>query len=126
LGSIFEEDLEKLEEEGLLGGEGVGAEDEGDDEDEQRMEVVQRRFGPLLGTRHRGAPWYESLVEDTPLGRVKRLKGGHTSGDGTVEVEWEVFELTQSEGEDSEDGDIAPGKRKIGEVEEPEDQDMRA
>ena len=106
--------------------QGADEEDGQDEEDEQSMEVGRGRFGPLLGTRHRGAPWYESLVEDTPLGRVKRQKGGHTSGDGTVEVEWEIFEVTEGSDEDNDNGDATPGKRKIAEVEEPEDQEMRA
>jgi hypothetical protein len=127
LGSIFEEDLERLEEEGVLSSE-QSAEEEGKEEveDEESMKVASTQFGPLLGPRHRGAPWYESLVGNTPLGRVKRQKGGHMSGDGMIEVEWEVFELTQGDSEDSEEGNVTPGKRKISEVEESEDQEMRA
>lgn len=102
--------------------------DETEDNDNEggseAMQVTRSNaFAPVLGTRHRGAPWYESLVEDTALGRVKRQRGGHSSGDGSYEYEWEVTEWT--EGGDDE-GDNIPGKRKIGEVEEPEDQDMRA
>jgi hypothetical protein len=120
LGSIFEEDLEKLEEEGRLRLDS----DDDEDKDEGAMEEVTGRFKPLVSTRHRGAPWYENLVRDTPLGRVKRQKGGHTSGDGTVEVEWEIVEWT--EGSDEEAGEvITPGKRKIGEVEESEDHEMK-
>jgi hypothetical protein len=93
-----------------------------DHELEESMEVA-RIFKPVVGTRHRGAPWYEKFVQDTPLGRVKRQKGGHTSGDGTVEVEWEVVEWT--EGSEENEGSTTSGKRKIGEVEEPKDHEMR-
>jgi hypothetical protein len=97
-------------------------EDEDESGEGEQMEVA-RLFEPVAGTMHRGAPWYESLVEDTPLGRVKRQKGRHTSGDGAVEIEWEVVEWT--EGNDDNEGSTTPGKRKIGEVEESEDLEMR-
>lgn len=109
---------------------GEGDEDRDEEEDEgegeESKDVERRHFGPLLGGRHRGALWYESLVQDTALGRVKKQKGGHAIGDGTVEVEWEVFEWTEGLDDEEGGGDITPGKRKLGEVEEPEDQEMRA
>ncbi|KAF1988429.1 hypothetical protein K402DRAFT_351545 [Aulographum hederae CBS 113979] len=60
---------------------------------------------------HLGAPWFESMVQDTPIGRVKRQKGGHTSRDGTVRVEWEVVEV----GGDDDDDEIAVVDRSAGE-----------
>jgi len=54
------------------------------------------------GNQHRGAPWFEEMVRDSPIGRIKRQKGGHTSQDGRTTVEWEVVEVG---GDD--DGDVA-------------------
>lgn len=88
----------------------------------QTMDVEKHR--PVQGSLHRGAPWFEEMVEKTPLGRIKRQKGGHmtTSNDGTVEqVEWEVFEWNDEDDENTP----SPPKRKIGEVEEA-DTEMRA
>ncbi|KIW08572.1 hypothetical protein, variant [Verruconis gallopava] len=123
LGSIFEEDLEQLEQGGVLRFDGA----ESDSDDPERMEIeAARRFAPVVGTRHRGASWYESLVRDTPLGQVRRQKGGHMSHDGSVEVEWEVVEVSAGGDDVEDDGEATPGKRKIGEVEEPEDHEMRS
>lgn len=119
LGSLFDEDLDSLEEKGLL--DVQHSDDEQADEDMMGGQDLQvARSSPLTGLQHRGAPWFESIVEKTALGRVKRQRGGHASLDGTVE--WEVIEYTEGDDE----GDHTPGKRKIAEVEEPEDQDMRA
>jgi len=115
LGSLFEESLQHLQQMGMLQLEGeVDERDEQEEGMPQAMDVVKGR--PAQGVAHRGAPWFEEMVEHTPLGRLKRQKGGHTSSsnDGTVEVEWEVFEWTGDEqGEDE-----TSTKRKFGEVEE--------
>jgi hypothetical protein len=97
------------------------SEEEGDDAT-QAMDV--EKFRPVQGPVHRGAPWFQEMVEKTPLGKIKRQKGGHTTtgSDGTVEqVEWEVFEWN---GEDDDSPDASAPKRKIGEVEEA-DAEMR-
>lgn len=67
----------------------------------------------------RGAPWFEEIVEHTRLGRIKQQRGGHSSRDGSVRVEWEVMEYT--EGDDADDESSGSSKRKIGEVEGVED-----
>jgi len=41
----------------------------------------------------RGLPYFEEMVENSRLGRIKRRKGGHTSADGMRRVEWEVLEI---------------------------------
>jgi hypothetical protein len=63
----------------------------------------------------RGAPWFEELVENTRLGRIKQQRGGHSSHDGRVRVEWEVVEW--EEGDDADDEGGSPSKRKYREVE---------
>jgi hypothetical protein len=65
-------------------------------------------------------------VQDTALGRIQKQKGGYSSGDGTYEYKWEVTEWVEGDGNDNEQGDITPGKRKRVEVEEAEDDEMRA
>ncbi|KAF2017816.1 hypothetical protein BU24DRAFT_160060 [Aaosphaeria arxii CBS 175.79] len=66
-------------------------------------------------TRGRGAPWFEEWVENTRLGRLKQQRGGHSSRDGHIRVEWEVMEWTDADDADDE-GTSTPGKRKIAEV----------
>lgn len=120
LGSLVDEDLERLQQHGMLEFEGESEEEE-EAVTAQAMDVEKYRF--VQRSTHRGAPWFEEMVEKTPLGRIKRQKGGHTTtgNDGTVEqVEWEVFEWNE---EDDENAASTP-KRKIGEVEEA-DTEMR-
>jgi hypothetical protein len=61
-----------------------------------------------------GLSWFESLVQGSKLGNMRRSWGSRQSGNGRFKVEWEIMEWT--EGNDSELA--SPGKRKIGEVEE--------
>ncbi|KAI9724666.1 MAG: hypothetical protein M1828_003535 [Chrysothrix sp. TS-e1954] len=109
LESMEDEDLEVLEALGLLP---HGEEEESDEQDEDiNMDgTVQRQGGGEESTvaragHQRGAPWFEELIEDSRLGRVKRQRGGHTSTDGGSKVDWEVVEL--------EDGTQSTAKRKV-------------
>lgn len=72
--------------------------------------------------RLRGAPWFEEMVENTRLGRLKQQRGGHMSRNGSVKVEWEVVEWTEAD--DADDESAAPSKRKIADVES-DDAEMR-
>lgn len=103
VGSLLSEDQELLGKLGLLPS-GDSSEDEA--EEPARVRTVIRSE-PQVG----GAPWFEELVESTRLGRIKQQRGGHSSRDGRVTVEWEVVEWT--EGDDNE----ALGKRKLGDLE---------
>ena len=40
-----------------------------------------------------GIPYFEEMIENSRLGRIKRQKGGHTSADGRATVHWEVIEI---------------------------------
>jgi hypothetical protein len=51
----------------------------------------------------RGMPYFEEMVENSRLGRIKRQKGGHTSADGRTKVQWEILEI----GGGAEDEDMA-------------------
>ncbi|KAF2792035.1 hypothetical protein K505DRAFT_326427 [Melanomma pulvis-pyrius CBS 109.77] len=72
----------------------------------------------------RGAPWFEEMVENTKLGRFKQQRGGHSSRDGSVRVEWEVMEWTEAD--DADDEAATPGKRKIGVLLDDDDIEMRS
>jgi hypothetical protein len=116
LGSLFDEDLEQLEELGLLQIESDG------ESDSSNREAEVDRAPHVQGVAHRGAPWFEEMIEHSSLGKLKRQKGGRTSGDGSVQVEWEIIEFTS--GEDDE-LTSSSGKRKIGELEEYDDNKMQ-
>jgi hypothetical protein len=111
---LIDEDLERLGELGLLGEV---------DEDEGTAIVNATPFSGARPTNNaslhnRGAPWFEDLVEDSPLGRMRRQKGGQTSEDGSVAYEWEVVEWS------SADQDNTAAKRKIEDVEGSPEMDM--
>jgi hypothetical protein len=114
IGSLVDEDLDRLE---ALGGLDLG-EEHADDQEQQTGDIMDTRehkstvFRPAEGATHRGAPWFETMVENTQLGHVKRQRGGQTSLDGSTTVEWEVVEFT------SNDEESAPvGKRKVEDME---------
>ncbi|KAK5008232.1 hypothetical protein LTR39_005222, partial [Cryomyces antarcticus] len=56
--------------------------------------------------------------------RIKRRRGGHTSRDGSVTVEWEVVEYT--EGDDEPAQEAIGEKRKLARVEGSEDVHMKS
>jgi len=117
LGSLLDEDLGKLENLGLLSL----------NEPSEEEEVSQERAitaHPVRSTLYRGAPWFEEIIQGSSLGTIKRQKGGHTSRDGTVTVEWEVVEWTGDREDDSRTS--TPGKRKLADItSEGTDVDMR-
>jgi hypothetical protein len=43
--------------------------------------------------QNRGLPYFEEMVENSRLGRIKRQRGGQTSQDGRTVIEWEVVEI---------------------------------
>lgn len=57
--------------------------------------TVASRQRPVIAHRmqNRGMPYFEEMVENSRLGRIKRQKGGHTSADGARSVQWEVIEI---------------------------------
>jgi hypothetical protein len=57
-------------------------------------EPVEARTREVSGRmQNRGMPYFEEMVENSRLGRIKRQKGGHTSRDGRMMVQWEVVEI---------------------------------
>ncbi|KAF1831187.1 hypothetical protein BDW02DRAFT_505864 [Decorospora gaudefroyi] len=120
VGSLLDEDQELLAELGFL--------PSSESSDEEAHVVGPSRANPTRtvvrsGPQARGAPWFEEIVRNTRLGRLKQQRGGHS--DGGVHVEWEVTEWT--EGDDADDeGSSTPNKRKIGDVDAGDDTEMRS
>ena len=82
--------------------------------------------GGSQGSEKVAVPWFETLVEGSRLGRMKRRSGGGESSDGRIKVEWEVTEWTSSndvEGSGQEARAettttvLGTGKRKLDETE---------
>jgi hypothetical protein len=128
LGSLLNDDLERLEELGLLQPEEPATrnvtkipshpqreEDVTNVPAEPSRALPRALFKPTQGVEHRGARWFEELIEDSLLGRIKRQKGKRTSTDGSTRVEWEVVEWT-ADSEDTEVSTPGTGKRKLGEL----------
>jgi hypothetical protein len=114
VGSLLDEDQALLGQLGYLpAGESSGDDDfHGAGPSSRQTRTVATRSEP----HSRGAPWFEEMVEHSQLGRFKQQRGGHTSRNGNVKVEWEVMEWTEAD--DADDEGAAPAsKRKIGDVE---------
>jgi hypothetical protein len=86
LGSLWSESLGVLEGLGWLDGESS-------EEDEGR--IVRSSEGSM---GNRGMPYFEEMVEDSRLGRIKRRRGGQVGADGRV-VQWEVTEIEGDHGD---------------------------
>ena len=96
LGSLWGESLGLLEKLGWLEDESSEEEEEDVGEGSASSRVVRRTAGSM---RNRGIPYFEELVEDSRLGKIKRRRGGHVDAEGR-EVQWEVTEI-----EGGDDGD---------------------
>ncbi|KAF9731186.1 hypothetical protein PMIN06_008090 [Paraphaeosphaeria minitans] len=119
VGSLLDEDQALLGELGYLPG--------GESSDEDTVIPGSSRPTEAVAPsdqQPRGALWFEEIVKNTALARFKQQRGGHTSRDGSVKVEWDVVEWT--EGDDADDeGGVTPSKRKIGQLDE-NDTEMRS
>lgn len=111
LGSLLSESIDQLEalsiipstpeseEEDLVEGGTVNEEDHIPATGDANMEGADEAAGTAVRRRSqhsmqdRGLPYFEEMVENSRLGRIKRQKGGHTSLDGRTTVHWEVVEI---------------------------------
>jgi hypothetical protein len=93
LGSLWSESLGVLEGLGLLESESSGGEEE---EGSSQKRVVRSSEGSM---RNRGMPYFEEMVEDSRLGRIKRRRGGRVGADGS-EVQWEITEIEGGDGDE--------------------------
>ena len=107
IGSLKNDSVELLEEEGLLSSA------EGQVSTLDRF-WQNRNKGAVTDQQRevRGNPWFEEMIEGSELGRIKRQRGGESSADGKSSVEWEVFEITNETG----DGSTGTGKRKLDQI----------
>jgi len=85
-----------------------------DVESNKKEENVTYAGSLLNGDANEGLPWFETMVQGSKLGNVRRSWGSRQSGNGGIKVEWEIMEWTDENGDEN----TSPGKRKIGEVEE--------
>ncbi|KAF2163772.1 hypothetical protein M409DRAFT_25954 [Zasmidium cellare ATCC 36951] len=56
---------------------------------------------PPHNLQNRGIPYFEEMIADSRLGRIKRRMGGHTSEDGRTSVQWEVVEIGGGNGDEA-------------------------
>jgi hypothetical protein len=54
-------------------------------------------------------PWFESMLQGSSLGKVRRSRGTRQSQDGRVRMEWEIVELLPDDDENAQ----VSGKRKL-------------
>lgn len=64
-----------------------------------------------------GLPWFETMIEGSTLGKIKRSRGQGQSRSGNVRVEWEIMEWTGGD-EGEEEETPSAGKRKLAHVED--------
>ena len=104
MGSLKSESVDLLQEAGLL---------DPTDDDGETAGVGPGSWNLTQQTSRdvRGNPWFEEIIEGSDLGRIKRKRGGQTSSDGNIIVEWEVVEVG---GEEEGSGGVGAGKRKLG------------
>lgn len=100
-------DLRDLEDLGLLPREAL-------DDAENDREKIKTATKPRCADGEEALPWFETMVEGSRLGKMRRSKGHGASGNGRYQVEWEIVEWT----EDDQKLPLGGGKRKLGEVDE--------
>jgi hypothetical protein len=110
LGSLNGSDLRDLEDLGILPSEAL--QDAENDKEKISNVVPFAGSNTLTGPANEGLPWFETMVEGSRLGRMKRSSGQRQ--DGRYKVEWEIMEWTEGD----EVGGTSPAKRKLDEVEE--------
>lgn len=109
VGSLLDEDQALLGDLGFFG----------DSSDEETGVASPSRANPTrtvarIEPQARGAPWFEEIVRNTRLGRLRQQRGGHS--ENGVQVEWEVTEWAEGD-DDVESSSATPSKRKIGDLE---------
>ncbi|KAK5990091.1 hypothetical protein PT974_08355 [Cladobotryum mycophilum] len=91
IGSLLREDLQDLEDMGLL------PEEEEDNAGETGEKQTEAAAAPTKSTALRqsfGVPWFDGLVEGTRLGNMRRNHGVKRSRDGHVKIEWDIVEFS--------------------------------
>ncbi|TAQ85899.1 hypothetical protein B7494_g5801 [Chlorociboria aeruginascens] len=110
LGSLSSSDLRDLEELGLLPTEVV--EDAENDKEKMENVVAHARSNVLADPTNEGMPWFETMVEGSKLGKMRKSWGHRQAKDERGYVEWEILEWTEED-----DAEPTTGKRKLDEIE---------
>jgi len=109
LGSLSGADLRELDELGILPEEFSNIR-------ESTEEIVPRQSSvdllPSI-TQRQGVPWFETLIEGSTLGNIRRTRGKGQTEDGQIKVEWEVMEWTDDGTEEETQGN---SKRKLADL----------
>ena len=80
LGTIDDEGMEKLEEAGVLSAS-------------KEQNQSKQDGGLISGWEGSGQPWFEELIRDTGIGRIRQARGGQVSGNGKSMYEWRIVEF---------------------------------
>ena len=117
LGSLLREDITDLEDMGLM------SEHESEAEDVEKPAAISTtKLGGDVTTALQatfGVPWFDSMVEGSKLGNIRRRQGIERSQDGSSTIEWEVVEYSNDGDEDVDMvSTAASAKRKRTEAEE--------
>jgi hypothetical protein len=114
LGSLCAEDLNDLEELGLL----PDAEAQGGNGQGQAKQETPETSAVAIGRETTSPSWLDSLVAGSRLGQLRSTSGSSQSSDGRINLRWEVVEWTEGSDENSP----VPTKRKL---EDRDDGDQR-
>jgi hypothetical protein len=113
LGSLWGESLGVLKGLGWLDDAESSSNGSAEEEEEEASAATSRRGllrqSAARSMSNRGLPFFEEMVDDSRLGRIKRRSGAHVGADGST-VEWSVVELDGEEGVDAVMGEsVAAG-----------------
>ena len=119
LGTLSGDKLRDLEDLGLLPREAT-AEIIGADKDHANVKAGDEGRNQEV-RRNQGLPWFDSMVEGSILGNMKRTMEMQTARAGrTVHVEWEIVEWTAGEEDDGDSHENTdapnPVKRKLDDI----------
>ncbi|RFU26429.1 hypothetical protein B7463_g9916, partial [Scytalidium lignicola] len=107
LGSLTGSDLRDLEDMGLLPREALDSDSETGN---GRSDAARIQETEPESEERETVPWFETLVQGSKLGKLRRTRGQRRSNDGRTRVEWEIVEWTDDGGEGET---VASSKRKL-------------
>ena len=117
LGSLVDEDVRRLRTWDLLRTQDEEETyDEYGEEQDTEEQIAQTTLAlerpSVRGMINRGTPWFEDMIENSALGRVRRQKGGYEAPDGSESLYWEVVELAPDGSELPVEQAATPGSGK--------------
>lgn len=130
MGSLCREDLGDLEDMGLIPdspveGQTLQLPARGGAAQEAPATSTSTAVQPPAHRDTTSIPWFDSIVEGSSLGgRLRATKGTRQSADGTTKIEWEVLEYNEGGGEEASTPTGSNGKRKLGDRDDAEDDQM--